>query len=165
MAIIACTAFSRRYVYQLPTSCIFRGRHEYRPVSNQYSVSFHSRAGAFKTHISLVIVCIHDFNCSLVQSHPPLHYLSVRIKCGDGRRRRRATPLLFCLSFIAMFILQSEMNTVHKKGTVGSGPRAGQAPQVAVSPTRSLSTLHRAHPPAALENWIWVRARASLGAF
>jgi hypothetical protein len=97
--------------------------------------------------------CVQGFNCSLssltsaalVQQSLP-HYLSARIKCGDGRRRRWRLfffSVLFEL-YRAMFILQSEMNTVHKKGTVGSGPRAGQAPQVAVSPTHSLSTLHRA---------------------
>lgn len=149
-----CTAFSRRCLSTFPTSCISLAEASTArgPVCNQYwLVLFASkRASTYLTRH-----CVHGFNCSLGSLASAAlvqpHYLSARIKCAETDDGGDSfSPC--CLSFIAMFILQSEMNTVHKKGTVGSGPRAGQAPQVAVSPTHSLSTLHRAHPAAALEN-------------
>jgi len=145
-----CTAFSRRCLSTFPTSCISLAEASIArgPVCNQYwLVLFASkRASAYLTRH-----CEHGFNCSLgslasaalvQQSLCPI--ISQRASSAETDDGGGDSFSPCCLSFIAMFILQSEMNTVHKKGTVGSGPRAGQAPQVAVSPTHSLSTLHRA---------------------
>lgn len=134
---------------------------------NTRSRSIRERAHSKHTDISLAIVCIHGFNCSLVQSHPPLLYLSARIKCGDGRRRRRrATPLLLRLSFIAQCLFsRAKWIQCTRKGQLGVGQEPARRRKLLFyqhalyqpSPSRPCS-----HPPAALENWIWVRA---LGAF
>lgn len=154
------TISSLACVYQLSTSCILLAGASIAcgPVSNQYSLVLSAKERA---HISLVIVYTVLIALSARLHQRQLCWSSAGRVCAPlslsaHQVRRRTTAAAAgdssfspcCLSFIAMFILQSEMNTVHKKGTVGSGPRAGQAPQVAVSPTRSLSTLHRpcSHP-------------------